>query len=75
MYNSGSQAFSEEDQRIDWSQFAEMTKLFINDTQPGLAPIELLRILIDEEQLPWDEAWRLVFDASKFVLNSTQKAA
>ena len=52
-----------------------MTKLFINDTQPGLAPIELLRILIDEEQLPWDEAWRLVFDASKFVLNSTQKAA
>ena len=31
----------------------------LNDTHPALAVVELMRILLDERGLGWDEAWRL----------------
>ena len=32
----------------------------MNDTHPSMAVPELMRILIDQEKLPWDEAWDIV---------------
>ncbi len=35
------------------------TVFHINDTHPALIVPELMRILVDEEQLEWDEAWNI----------------
>ncbi len=31
----------------------------MNDTHPSLAVAELMRILLDEERLPWEQAWEI----------------
>ncbi|WP_284614527.1 glycogen/starch/alpha-glucan phosphorylase [Aquabacterium humicola] len=41
--------------------------LHLNDTHPALAPAELMRLLLDEHGLPWDEAWRTVRDATSYT--------
>lgn len=41
----------------DWSIFAEKIAIHINDTHPALAIVELMRILMDDEGIGWDEAW------------------
>jgi len=39
--------------------FAEKNALQLNDTHPALAVAELMRHLIDEQDLPWDRAWEI----------------
>jgi len=43
----------------DWSLFADKVAIQMNDTHPALAVPELMRILVDQEHLGWDDAWRI----------------
>ena len=58
----------------DWDRFPDLNAIHINDTQPALAPIELLRILVDEEGLMWDEAMHIVFHSTSFTTHSIHGA-
>jgi starch phosphorylase len=43
----------------DWDRFPEKVAIQLNDTHPAMAVAELMRILLDEAHLGWDEAWTL----------------
>src|SRR6187551_3187325 len=43
----------------DWSALPDKVAIQLNDTHPALAVPELMRILLDEAHLGWDEAWEL----------------
>jgi len=43
----------------DWSRLSEKVAIQLNDTHPTLAVPELMRILLDEANLGWDEAWNI----------------
>jgi starch phosphorylase len=43
-----------------WGNFADKVAVQLNDTHPAIAVVELMRILLDEQGLGWDEAWGIV---------------
>ena len=43
----------------DWNQLPEKVAIQLNDTHPALAVPELMRLLLDEAHLGWDQAWEV----------------
>ncbi|HVN21378.1 MAG TPA: glycogen/starch/alpha-glucan phosphorylase [Dongiaceae bacterium] len=41
----------------DWDTLSEKVAIQLNDTHPALAVPELMRILLDDLHLAWDQAW------------------
>jgi glycogen phosphorylase len=43
----------------DWRALPDKVAIQLNDTHPALAVAELMRILLDQAELSWDDAWDL----------------
>ncbi|HYV68090.1 MAG TPA: glycogen/starch/alpha-glucan phosphorylase, partial [Myxococcales bacterium] len=43
----------------DWNELPKKAAIQLNDTHPSLAVPELMRILLDDAKLGWDQAWDL----------------
>ena len=43
----------------DWHALPDQVAIQLNDTHPAIAVAELMRILLDDARLSWDEAWDL----------------
>jgi starch phosphorylase len=43
----------------DWDRLPEKVAIQMNDTHPAIAVAELMRVLLDEAHLSWDDAWSL----------------
>ena len=46
-------------QRIPIDRFAEKFSAQLNDTHPAIAVAELMRLLTDENRVPWQQAWQI----------------
>jgi starch phosphorylase len=54
-------------QHGDIRTLADKAAIQLNDTHPAIAVAELMRILVDLHQIPWDEAWRITTDATSYT--------
>ena len=44
----------------EWDSFPEKVAIQLNDTHPAVAIVELMRILLDVEELGWERSWEIV---------------
>ena len=47
--------------------FADRVAIHINDTHPAMAIPELMRVLMDDEHVSWNEAWRITLKVMSYT--------
>jgi starch phosphorylase len=54
-------------QQIPIEHFHKKFAVQLNDTHPALAVCELMRLLVDERNMPWDQAWDITQQAMAYT--------
>ncbi|MFW6006484.1 MAG: glycogen/starch/alpha-glucan phosphorylase [Halanaerobiales bacterium] len=60
---------------IPYSEFPDKISLHVNDTHPALLIPELMRILIDEKNLEWKEAWNITQNTVSYTNHTIMSEA
>ncbi|WP_019850771.1 glycogen/starch/alpha-glucan phosphorylase [Desulfitobacterium sp. PCE1] len=55
--------------------FSQGVSIHINDTHPALCIPELMRILLDEEGMDWEESWNITVDAISYTNHTVMPEA
>ena len=58
-----------------FDRFADKVAIQLNDTHPALAIAELMRLLVDREELPWDEAWDITTRSFGYTNHTVMREA
>ncbi len=58
-------SYKDGDRRIN--DLDKYISIHVNDTHPSMAVPELMRILVDDEELTWDEAWRITTNTISYT--------
>ncbi|MBC6680097.1 glycogen/starch/alpha-glucan phosphorylase [Zhenpiania hominis] len=59
----------------NWAKFPEKVAIHTNDTHPALCVPELIRVLLDQEHLEWDEAWEITVKTMSFTNHTVMPEA
>jgi glycogen phosphorylase len=54
-------------ERGELHSFGGWNAVHLNDTHPALAPAELMRLLLDEHGMGWEEAWSITHQAVSYT--------
>ncbi|MFC3041731.1 glycogen/starch/alpha-glucan phosphorylase [Virgibacillus xinjiangensis] len=64
-----------ENYQLPLSRLPEKVVIQINDTHPSLGIPEMMRVLMDEENLSWDAAWKVTTGAFAYTNHTTLSEA
>lgn len=51
----------------DLQSLSQQVAIQLNDTHPAIAVVELMRLLVDQHQLPWARAWELTVASTAYT--------
>ncbi|MBM7553477.1 glycogen/starch/alpha-glucan phosphorylase [Thalassobacillus pellis] len=60
---------------LPWEAFPDKVALHINDTHPAMVIPELMRVLMDDKQLGWKEAWKITQASVSYTNHTTLSEA